>query len=133
MTDAPQQPQTQPRGAGSGEKANATRDRNIVDWPPEPKAHSERVEELEAERDAQADYNSEMADMQMKQAADLKEKLGFPQGDPATAEEQREAAKETFENSTDPAKKKAALKGEMDARAKRDRAQVAAAQGQGPK
>lgn len=129
MTE-PTTQQSQPRGAGSGEKANATRSRNIVDWPPEPKSHEEHVDELETEAQAQADYNAELNAIQTKQAADLKEAIGFPQGDPSDADDQREAAKEAFLNASDPEKKKAALKGEMDARAKRDKAQAAAAMGQ---
>lgn len=121
MTAETATPQAQPRGAGSGEKANATRSRNIVDWPPEPKSHSEHVEELEAERDAQAEFNAEMADMQQKQAADFTEKVKANAA-ASDGDEQREAAREAAAAANDPKKKEAALKGEMDARAKREKA-----------
>ena len=130
MTNGTTGQQAQPRGAGSGEKANATRSRNIVDWPPQPEAHADAVEKLDAERDAQAFYNDEMNKLQTEQVAALKDKIGFPQGEPATPEEQRKAAMDAFVNATDPKKKEAALKGEMEARAKRDKAQAAAMTGQ---
>jgi hypothetical protein len=119
-------PVQQPRGAGSGAKATATRSRNIVDWPPEPKSHEEHVDELEQEAQAQADHNAEVNAIQTKLVAAFKDKISFPQGDPADPDEQRKTAREAFLDVNDPEKKKAALKGEMEARAKRDRAQSAA-------
>jgi len=124
-----QTPPQQQRGAGTGEKANATRSRNIVDWPPEPKPHAEHVDELEAERDAQADFNNEMHELQVNQIKAFTEKVRKPV-DLEENEEVREEAKEAFEAATDPKKKESALKGDMEARAKRDKAAAAAQQGQ---
>lgn len=115
----------QPRGAGTGDKANANRSRNIVDWPPEPKSHEEHVDELEQQAQDNQDFNSEMNAVQTEQLKKLRDTVGRPQGDPADADEQRTQAREAFIRSNDPDKRKAALKGEMDARAKRDRARTA--------
>jgi len=134
MTDEQQgnQPkqQAQPRGAGSGEKANATRDRNLVDWPPESRPRDEVVDELTQQAADNEQYNTEMYNAQAQQAENLKGVIGHPQGDPEDADKAREDAREAFLNATDPERKKAALKGEMEARAKRDKAQAAAATGQ---
>lgn len=119
---AEQTPPQQPRGAGSGDKANAVRGRNIVDWPPEPKSHDDAVDELEAEAEAQADFNAELNNIQTQQIAEMKDKIGFPQGDPENADKIREEAKEAFLAANDPKKKEAALKGEMKARAEREKA-----------
>lgn len=125
-TTAADQTQTQ-RGAGSGEKATATRSRNIVDWPPEPKTHEEHVDELEQQAQDAADFNTELNNAQVEANKKIAPLLANPQGDPEKAEEEsREASKASI---FDPEKRKAALKGEMDARAKRDRAQAAAASG----
>lgn len=115
------QPQSQPRGAGSGQKANDTRDRNIVDWPPEPKPHQEKVEELETEADAQAAYNSEMNELQTEEQKRINEARLALLTNPENADEAREVAKEQYVAFSDPKKREAALKGEMTARAKRDK------------
>lgn len=120
---ADQTQQQQPRGAGTGEKANANRSRNIVDWPPVPKSHEEHVEELEAQAQEDADFNNEMNAIQTEQATKLRDLVGRPQGDPADADEQRAQVREAFIRN-DPEKRRAALKGEMDARAKRDKVAV---------
>lgn len=117
----PKQNFEQPRGAGSGDKANATRSRNIVDWPPPAEPRSETVDRLVAESEAQADFNTEMADKQAEQAKAITEKILKP-SDPADADKQRDDAMKAYEDSSDPKKKEARLKGEMDARAKRDKA-----------
>lgn len=127
MTEAAQQQAKppQPRGAGSGESANASRSRNIIDWPPEPKSHEDHVAELLQQAQDNEDYNNEINAIQTEQLAKLKETLGFPQGDPADADEQRKEAKEAYLASVDPKKKEAALKGEMKARAEREKAALA--------
>lgn len=124
MADTQNQAQQQPRGAGNGDKANATRSRNIVDWPPPLKPHEEVVDELEQKAQDNADFNNEMNAIQTAQVQKLRETLN-PQGDPDADDDQRTQAREAL-LAQDPEKKKAALKGEMDARAKRDRAAVAA-------
>ena len=118
--------QTQPRGAGNGDKAAATRTRNIIDWPPEPKTHAEHVEELLTVSQDNEDFNNEMNALQVENVKRLKDVLSYPQGDPIADDEQRKQSREAYLASSDPEKRRAALKGEMDARAKRDRARVAA-------
>lgn len=129
MTEPNQQTTTQhqPRGAGSGANANVNRSRNIVDWPPEPKSHAEHVEELEQQAQDNADHNNEMNEIQTEQAKKLRDVVRAQQGDPANDDEERERVREAFVRANDPDKRKAALKGEMDARAKRDRARTAVA------
>lgn len=117
---APSQP-TEPRGAGSGEKATASRSRSIIDWPPEPVAHEDAVDALEKKAQDAADYNAEMNRLQTDVAKRVQELVGHPQGE-EDDEKAREDAKEAFLAENDPAKKKAALKGAMDARAKREKA-----------
>jgi hypothetical protein len=91
----------------TGEEATASRSR-IDNWPPPLKTHSEHVEELETEADAQANYNGEIADMQMKAADALVGKLDPPPLlDP---DEARSVAKEAAAASMDPATKEKAVK-----------------------
>lgn len=111
----------QPRSSSSGEKATADKPRNIVDWPPEGKPRAEAMAELEEERDAQAEFNDEMTEIQVNQLKAIKDKIGFPQPK-EDASKAREEAKEAFLAMTDPKKKEAALKGEIKARADRDKA-----------
>ena len=115
----------EPRGAGSGENANATRSRNLVEWPPEPIPHAQAVDALEEERDAQAEFNNDMHEIQTKGAIEFKNRLL----DAATIDNDkvREEARDAYLAQSDPEEKKRRLKGEMDARAKRDKAQVESA------
>jgi hypothetical protein len=117
----------QPRGAGSGASANATRSRNLVDWPPPIKTHAEHVEELEEQAQENEDYNKAVNDAQTNVVKNAMEIVGhptYPLSDPELESESRQQVLEDYLAANDPAKKKERLKGEMDARAKRDKAQA---------
>jgi hypothetical protein len=119
-------PGTEQRGAGSGADANATRTRSLVDWPPPPKTHAEHVEELLEQAQINEDYNNAVNEAQTAVAAGAREVIGdsvYPL-DAKGEEESRAQVLEDFKNENDPAEKKKRLKGEMDARAKRDKAQA---------
>jgi len=121
----PPPPAKDQRGAGSGKQANEKRE-NLVDWPPPYKSHSDHVAELEAEAEAQAEHNSKVADLTMAAGAAATQKMHgenqAPQADDKEANDKaREENFEEVEKENDPKAKEAALKGEMDARAKRDK------------
>lgn len=113
MTPPKPTPPAQPRGAGSGEKANAGRTK--LDIVATQKPHSEHVAELEEKAQADAAKAGEIADAQAELAIAFQEKL---------AELQEKEPDEAFDAS-DPRNKAAALKGEMKARAERDKAATA--------
>jgi len=115
------------RGAGSGADANRTRERNLVDWPPEPKTHAEHVEELLQQAQDNEDYNAEVNAAQTDVARNAIELVGhatYPLSDPKLEQESREQVLDEYKTANDPAARKERLKGEMDARAKRDRKQA---------
>jgi hypothetical protein len=112
------------RGAGSGKDANTTRERNLVDWPPPVKSHGDHVDELLEQAQDNEDYNRDVNEEQTRLTKEIRDRIGHPQGDPLNDEEERERVKQQFIDENDPAKKKERLKGEMDARAKRDKAQA---------
>jgi hypothetical protein len=131
MTDQAQQEHSKPnmppsppreqRGAGSGAKATVTRERSIIDWPPPLKTHSEHVAELEAEAEAQAEYNTKIADMLIVNAERMIDIIGFPQT-PEDNDAVREESLAVAQAELDPKAKEAALKNEMAAREKREKA-----------
>lgn len=107
----------------TGEEANATRSRNIVDWPPPLKTHAEHVAELEEEAQKQEDFNNEQNAIQTDIQAPFREVM-LRTGDPLNADEERDKAMEQFKAEIDlqDRAKEAAVKGERaGARATRDR------------
>lgn len=109
-----------PRGAGSGEAAVAAR--SVIDPPVEQPTRTETVDALEAERDKQAAYNAEMADMQIEAANKFNEKMvehAEQENDPDKA---REDAKAAAEAANDPKAKEAGIKAQQKFRADRDKA-----------
>jgi hypothetical protein len=116
-----------PRGAGSGENANATRGRNLVDWPPEPMTHAEHVEELLEIAQENEDYNKAVNEAQTAVTAEALGRVGFatyPLGDPKLEEESRQQVLDEFVRANDPKARAKTLDGEMEARAKRDQIQA---------
>jgi len=116
----PPPPAKDQRGAGSGKQANEKRE-NLVDWPPPYKSHSDHVAELEAEAEAQAEHNSKVADLTMAAGAAFTQKMHAEMEEENDPETKREENLEQAQKENDPKAKEAALKGEMDARAKRDK------------
>jgi hypothetical protein len=116
----------EPRGAGSGEAANATRGRSLIDWPGPAMSHEEHVEELLTIAQVNEDFNNEMNRAVYERGQRTLGLLADPPN-PADGEEQStpeayEAARLAYEGS-DPFNRADRIKGEMDARAKRDRKQ----------
>lgn len=131
MTNASQgQPQTQaspqPRGAGTGEQANIKR--KFSDPVAVMKSHAEHVEELVAVAEENEAFNNEMNEIQTGLANKFAEvQTRIEQGDPLNDDDERTRAREAFIRANDPEKRLATVKGEMEARAKRDKARMAAA------
>jgi len=126
MTDQPQQggganQQTQPRGAGSGEAAVAYRSK--VDDPVKQIPHQQAVDELEAERDAQAEFNAEQHEAQVEQANAFNEKMAEMENSRLTdAEQARDDARKQFAAQNDPKAKEANIKAQQKFRAEREKA-----------
>jgi hypothetical protein len=117
----------EPRGAGSGEEANATRGRTLIDWPGPTMSHEEHVEELLTIAQVNEDFNNEMNRAVYDRSQRTLDLLRDPPN-PADGEEQStpeayEAARLAYEGS-DPFNRVERIRGEMDARAARDRKQV---------
>jgi hypothetical protein len=114
------------RGAGSGEDAKFTRTRSLVEWPPEPLTHAEHVEELLEIAQENEDYNNRVNKEQTAITRDALTRIGsaaFPLGDPKLEQESRDKVLEDYKRERDPATRRERLKGEMEARAARDRKQ----------
>lgn len=124
MANETPQTQVQPRGAGTGEKANIKR--RFSDPVAVVKSHAEHVEELEAIAEENAEFNNEMNQIQTEINNKVQPLLDNPRGEPLEAAEMRAAARESFLLTNDPEKKAAAVKGQMAARAKAAKAQTAA-------
>ena len=115
----------EPRGAGSGEEANATRGR-VLDCPGPTISHQEHVDELLTIAQLNEDFNNEMNGRVYERSQRTAELITNPPN-PADGEEQStpdayEAARLSYEAS-DPFKRAETIQGEMDARAARDRKQ----------
>ena len=116
----------EPRGAGTGEEANATRSRRLDCLGPT-MSHEEHVEELLTIAQVNEDFNNEMNRAVYDRSQKTLDLLADPPN-PADGEAQStpdayEAARLTYEGS-DPFKRAETIGGEMDARAARDRKQV---------
>jgi hypothetical protein len=114
------------RGAGSGENANATRGRSLIDWPPTPLTHAEHVEELLEMAQENEDYNARVNEEQVAVVRNESQLIGralYPIGDPKLEEQSRADAVEDYRHSHDRNWKMERLRGEMEARASRDRKQ----------
>jgi hypothetical protein len=119
----------EPRGAGRGEEANATRGVSLVDWPPEPKSHRQHVEELLQQAQDNEDYNLDVNEAMTETAAaatELMSKTANPL-DAEGEEKSRAEVLQQYKDENDPAERKKRLEGEMKARAERDKKQAAAA------
>jgi hypothetical protein len=119
-------PKKEPRGSGTGEEANATRGRSLVDWPGPTMSHEEHVEELLTIAQVNEDFNNEMNRAVFDLSQRTLDLLADPPN-PADGEEQStpdayEAARLSYEAS-DPFKRAETIDGEMEARAARDRKQ----------
>ena len=122
----PQRIHKEPRGAGTGEEANATRGRSLIDWPGPTMSHEEHVEELLTIAQINEDFNNEMNARVYERGEKIGALLADPPN-PADGEAQStpdayDAAIASFE-AADPFKRIDNIKGEMDARARRDRKQ----------
>ena len=120
-------PKKEPRGAGSGEEANATRGRSLIDWPGPAMSHEEHVEELLTIAQVNEDFNNEMNravyDRSQKTLDLLADPPNIADGEAQSTPDAYEAARLAYEGS-DPFKRAETIRGEMDARAARDRKQV---------
>ena len=121
-------PKEEPRGAGSGEEANATRGRTLVQWPGPTMSHEEHVDELLTIAQLNEDFNNEMNGRVYDRGERTLDLLANPRGNEADGEAQStpdayEAARLAFEDA-DPFRRAETIGGEMEARAARDRKQV---------
>jgi hypothetical protein len=119
-------PRKEPRGTGTGEEANATRSRSLVDWPGPTMSHEEHVEELLTIAQINEDFNNEMNGRVFERGERIGELLADPpnpkDGEAQATPDAYEASIRAFE-AADPIKRRDTIKGEMEARARRDRKQ----------
>ena len=124
----PQRITRDPRGAGSGEEANATRGRSLVEWPGPTMSHEEHVEELLTIAQVNEDFNNEMNRAVYDRGERTLDLLADPpnraEGEAQATPDAYEAARLNYEAS-DPFRRAETIRGEMDARAERDRKQSA--------
>jgi hypothetical protein len=123
------------RGAGTGEEANVTRMRSLVEWPPAPLTHAEHVEELLEIAQENEDYNAqanEEATAVNRNAMTLVGRAAYPLGDPKLEQESRDQVLNDYRNSHNPSLKRDRLLGEMEARAARDHKQEKRMYEEGP-
>lgn len=117
----------EPRGAGTGEEANATRGRSLIDWPGPTMSHEEHVEELLTIAQVNEDFNNEMNRAVYDRSQRTLKLLADPpnpaDGEAQSTPEAYEAARLSYAAS-DPFDRVDRIKGEMEARAKRDKKQV---------
>lgn len=126
-------PKKEPRGAGSGEDAVATRGRSIIAWPGPTMSHEEHVEELLTIAQVNEDFNNEQNARVFERAERINGLLaGEPVNDDPKDDHKNknqstpdayESARLSYEAS-DPLKRLDNIKGEMEARRKRDQKQV---------
>ena len=120
-------PKKEPRGAGSGEEANETRGRSLVNWPGPAMSHEEHVDELLTIAQINEDFNNDMNRAVYDRGERTLDLLANPRGNRADGEEQStpdayEAARLAYEDS-DPFRRADTIEGEINARAARDRKQ----------
>ena len=123
------------RGAGTGEEANVTRLRSLIEWPPAPLTHAQHVEELLEIAQENEDFNAaanEEATAVTRNAMTLVGRATYPLGDPALENESREGVLKDYRDAHDPGMKRERLLGEMEARAARDRKQEKEMYEEGP-
>lgn len=122
----PQRIHRDPRGAGTGEEANATRGRSLINWPGPTMSHEEHVEELLTIAQINEDFNNEVNSRVYERGEKIGDLLRDPpnpaDGEPQSTPDAYDAALAAFEAS-DPFTRIDNIKGEMDARAARDRKQ----------
>jgi hypothetical protein len=112
------------RGAGSGDNATETRSRSLVEWPPEPLSHEEHVELLLEMAQENEDHNLAANREAIAANKTAQALIGLPQGDPINNVNERERVLKEYHDANDPALRRERLKGEMEARARRDNLQV---------
>lgn len=120
-------PKREPRGAGSGEEANETRGRTLVEWPGPTMSHEEHVDELLTIAQLNEDHNNAMNRAVFERGERTLDLLANPpnraDGEEQSTPDAYEAARLAYEDS-DPFKRADTIEGEMEARAERDRKQA---------
>ena len=120
-------PKREPRGAGSGEEANETRGRSLIEWPGPTMSHEEHVEELLTIAQLNEDFNNDMNRKVYDRGERTLDLLANPpnraDGEEQSTPDAYEAARLAFEDA-DPFRRADTIKGEMEARAARDKKQA---------
>lgn len=121
-------PKKEPRGAGTGDEANATRGRSLVEWPGPTMSHEEHVDELLTIAQVNEDFNNEQNARVFERGERTLDLLAGKVPDDKDGEAQStpdayESARLSYEAS-DPLKRIDTIKGEIEARKKRDAKRV---------